>query len=179
MRTGACVRLLTGPASKPDKKPWTRQPSLRGQLASGLAAITSGAPYPSGVNPQDLLNLLRSGYDVRKAGPVSGTGWTGTRYVFTRKPSKSGAPAVVMGIPGLFWAGFPASVTGTVDVDSHGRVRRFSEAAEPTAEQRQHKPPYRVEMTFGDFGTRVSVSPPPASQTRDIPPARPARGPRG
>jgi hypothetical protein len=51
------------------------------------------------------------------------------------------------------------SLSGTVDVDQQGRVRRLDavESVENTVT--------KVQMTFGDFGVHVSVSPPPADET--------------
>jgi hypothetical protein len=56
------------------------------------------------------------------------------------------------------------TATGTVGVDQQGRVRRFDAAY--TLPAQGSAPPERVtvEMTFGDFGTPVSVSPPPTSE---------------
>jgi hypothetical protein len=144
------------------KKPWTRLPSSMAAFPDGVNGISSGVPQPGGANPQNLLGLLASGYDVRPQGSASGNGWTGTRYAFAEKPGASGKPAVVLGTPGLAIFSFPAPVTGTVDVDSHGRVREFTEATSPLPYQKES---YRMEITFGDFGIQVPVSAPPASQT--------------
>jgi hypothetical protein len=142
------------------KKPWTRLPLSMAAFPGGMSEISSGVPEPSGVNPQNLLGLLASGYDVQAQGPMSGNGWTGTRYAFTGKST------LALGIPGVAYAFGPAtSVTGTVDVDSHGRVREFTEATSPLPHQKMS---YRMEITFGDFGVQVPVSAPPASQTRIV-----------
>jgi hypothetical protein len=85
---------------------------------------------------------------------VSGPGWTGTRYTFTLSHPK-GTLRVV------------DRITCTVDVDSHGHIRRL---AQTTAFAAGGKPGaavgtiYTIAFTFSDFGIRFSVTPPPASQ---------------
>jgi hypothetical protein len=152
------------------KKPWTQVPLSEVAFLGGVNAISTGTPEPGGVNPQDLLRAVASRYDVRAQGRASGDGWTGTRYAFAGKSSLAG------GIPGLGTTrSTPLSVTGTVDVDSHGTVRQFTEVASPLSGQKAF---YRMEITFGDFGVHVSVSAPPTSQTRIvIPPS--AQSPKG
>jgi hypothetical protein len=56
------------------------------------------------------------------------------------------------------------TAAGTVAVDQQGRVRRLIVAYTQPAQA--SAPPVRVtvEMAFSDFGTPVSVSPPPASE---------------
>ena len=64
-------------------------------------------------NPQALLALLKSGAKVRDEGPVSGLGWTGTRYRFTfSHPDGTGR--------------LVDFITCTVDVDSQGHVRSLA-----------------------------------------------------
>jgi hypothetical protein len=102
------------------------------------------------VSPQDLLTLLKSVSTVRDAGPVSGPGWTGTRYSFSTTAEY----------------GPYQTMRGTVDVDRQGRVRRliativygtaFSSATGISSTTN--------DITFSDFGLRVSVTAPPASQ---------------
>jgi hypothetical protein len=152
------------------KKPWTQVPLSEVAFFNGVNAISAGTPEPSGVNPQDLLRVVASRYDVRAQGRASGKGWTGTRYAFAGKSPLAG------GIPGLVSTlTSPLSVTGTVDVDSHGTVRQFTEVASPLSGQKAF---YRMEITFGDFGVHVSVSAPPTSQTRSVLPP-PAQAPKG
>jgi hypothetical protein len=52
----------------------------------------------------------------------------------------------------------PLTVSGTVDVDQQGRVRRL-DVVEPLRTVQ-----WKLEATFWDFGVPVSVSPPPASE---------------
>jgi hypothetical protein len=98
-------------------------------------------------DPQDLLALLESATGVREVGPASGPGWTGTAYAFSASLQLGGTLHLFL------------STSGTVDVDQQGRVRQL-DATETTG-----KTVEKVQMTFGDFGVRVSVSAPPASQT--------------
>jgi hypothetical protein len=56
------------------------------------------------------------------------------------------------------------TATGTVGVDQQGRVRRFDAAYTQPAQGSMPPERVTVEMTFSDFGTPVSVSPPPASE---------------
>jgi hypothetical protein len=77
---------------------------------------------------------------------ASGPGWTGSAYTFTafggyRQPGH-----------------VPLTVSGTVDVDRQGRVRRL-DVVEPLRTVQ-----WKLEATFWDFGVPVSVSPPPASE---------------
>jgi hypothetical protein len=58
------------------------------------------------LSPQQTLELARSAGDVREVGPVSGDGWTGTRFAFTLTDRYS-------------------RLTGSVDVDGGGMVRRL------------------------------------------------------
>jgi hypothetical protein len=113
-----------------------------GDVAS-LGGITGVEPF----NPQDLLALLKSADHVREVGPASGPGWKGSAYTFTVTVRTPGQPHQVL------------SLSGTVDVDQQVRVRRLDavESVENTVT--------KVQMTFGDFGIRVSVSAPPADQT--------------
>jgi hypothetical protein len=108
------------------------------------------------INPLGLLALLESASQVREVGPASGPGWTGTAYAYTATVRFGGPHPVV------------ASASGTVDVDQQGRVRRLD--ATELAPDEIHNV-RKVEMTFGDFGVRVSVSAPPASETFAYPPA--------
>ena len=113
-----------------------------GDVAS-LGGITGVQPF----NPQDLLALLKSADHVREAGPASGPGWKGSAYSFTVTVRTPGQPHQVL------------SLSGTVDVDQQGRVRRLDavESVENTVT--------KVQMTFGDFGVHVSVSAPPTAET--------------
>jgi hypothetical protein len=90
-------------------------------------------------NPRRALDWARSAGDVRDLGRVTGDGWSGRRYAFTL-------------------ADRLLRVTGTVDVDTGGRVRRleFTSRSLDTA----HLWPGTIHgvLEFRDFGTRERVS---------------------
>jgi hypothetical protein len=110
-------------------------------------------------DPQALLALLQSGAKVQNEGPVSGPGWTGTRYKFSLShPDGTG--------------GLVNRITCTVDVDSQQHIRRivqtigFVAGGKPDAATGTI---YTLDFTFSDFGVRLSVNRPPASQVnRDV-----------
>jgi hypothetical protein len=56
------------------------------------------------------------------------------------------------------------TAVGTVGVDQQGRVRRLNLAYTQPAQASLPPQQVTVEATFSDFGTPVSVSPPPASE---------------
>ncbi len=157
---GQYVYLPAPPAGEPPLpggKSWVRAPSA--QLWAPATA-GNGLDVPAGLqsvaetSPQTLFALLKSASTVDRQGGTSGSGWTGTSYSFTVRlafgPAGNGQPAV--------------TAAGTVGVDQQGRVRSLDVAY--TAPAQASAPPERVsvEMTFSDFGTSVSVSPPPASE---------------
>ena len=137
-------------------KPWTMARSAPiGRISSSppplwlrMGSVTSA--LSGQVTPQDLLTLLKSASTVRDEGPASGPGWTGTRYSFSMTVK----------------FGLYRSVRGTVDVDQQGRVRRLV----ATSVFRGDILPLKgidsttTDVTLGDFGLRVSVTAPPASQ---------------
>ena len=108
------------------------------------------------IDPGALLGMLKSAASVQAVGPASGPGWTGTEYAFTER---------------LKYAVTGETTSGTVYVDNQGHVRRmvtndtypisFSDGAAATATN-------TFDVTFGDFGVRVSVTAPPASQVYDL-----------
>ena len=132
-------------------KPWTEEPVSDNlpPVASGGAQLAWDFNSDRPFNPQALLDVLRSGAKVRDEGPVSGPGWTGTRY--------------------RFWLAHPdgtedlvESVTCVVDVDSQGHIRSIAQTtvwAGPATGTIN-----TLDFTFSDFGVRFSVMPPPASQ---------------
>jgi hypothetical protein len=135
-------------------KPWTEVPRFVTEPPYGSAGAQMAWDFNSGrpFNPQALLALLKSGAKVVGEGPVSGPGWTGTRYRFTvSHPEGTG--------------GVVDSITCTIDVDSQGNIRSlaqttvFGESGKPSTETI-----YTTDYTFSDFGVRFSVTPPPASQ---------------
>jgi hypothetical protein len=156
----------------PSGKTWVRFPAPSGQapLLPDLPMIASAVPSSLGqLSPQTLLATLQSASQVRQVGSTSGPGWTGVRYTFTASKSFTGPAHLVI------------SIQGTVDVDQQGRVRRlgavvstrFSAPVPPNARNTAT----RIDMTIGDFGLPVSVSPPPVSET--FIPRSAASGPKG
>jgi hypothetical protein len=141
----------------PGGKTWMRAPSSQlWEPAVAAQGLNLGAGLSSLLvtSPQNLLALLNSASTVNRQGSTSGEGWTGTSYAFTARltfgPNGSSEPAV--------------TAAGTVGVDQQGRVRRLTLAYTQPAQA--SLPPVRVtgEVTFSDFGTAVSVSPPPANE---------------
>ncbi|MGH3152911.1 MAG: hypothetical protein ACRDOB_19600 [Streptosporangiaceae bacterium] len=144
-----------------DGKPWDKlnapPPSFprknndHSVIQNGLADLPNdvmGGP----VNPYNLLTVLESLATVHQDGPVSGPGWTGTRYSFN---------ATVEDF--ISASDIPRPARGTVYVDQQGRVRRL---VLTTVAQ----PPFRGlesitnDVTFSDFGAPVPVTVPPANQ---------------
>ena len=132
----------------PSPQPW--EPLTAGQGLRDAAGISSVAE----TDPQNLFALLKSASTVDRQGSASGDGWTGTSYAFTVRITFDPAGSSRLAV----------RATGTVAVDQQGRVRRLDAAY--TLPAQGSAPPERVtvEMTFSDFGTPVSVSPPPASE---------------
>ncbi len=142
-------------------KSWLMQPAASFDTYAGLAVWYN----PVGLMltaPEDLLGVLHSAKQVRETGTASGPGWTGIGYAFS---------AINPNIPNFTTSDFTASITGTVDVDTQGRVRRL----DMTITERTPggtvngvkitHPIYILtdQITIGDFGLHVSVNPPPAS----------------
>jgi hypothetical protein len=97
------------------------------------------------LSPQEALELAQSATDVREAGPVSGDGWTGTRFAFTLTDRQ--------------WR-----VSGSVDVDGDGRVRRLEFVSSSTDTAHGVAGTLHWVLTFWDFGIRERVMLPPGSQ---------------
>jgi hypothetical protein len=93
-------------------------------------------------DPQRELARLRSAASVRELGPVAGDGWSGRRYAFELPAGKDVTAS---------------RVTGTVDVDQAGRVRRLEVVPQGTGA-------VRVVMAFRDYGARERVQAPPRYQ---------------
>jgi hypothetical protein len=106
-------------------------------------------------DPQQALASLRSAAAVHDRGRVSGTGWSGRRYAFALPDDPSQKP------PGL---GF--RVTGSVDIDQAGRVRRLEVTDTQTVSTsgRQASATIHTVTEFSDFGVQVAVSAPPADE---------------
>jgi hypothetical protein len=97
--------------------------------------------------PQQMLSQIKKADKVTVVGPVSGPGWTGTRYAFT---SSSNPRAIVR-------------LSGTVDVDRQGRARALVYTM--WFPSRINVFVMTQSLAFSDFGARVTVTPPPADQT--------------
>ncbi|HET9967933.1 MAG TPA: hypothetical protein VFQ68_06820, partial [Streptosporangiaceae bacterium] len=133
----------------PAGKTWLRLPAPEQiDLPAIELLVIGGSTNGLGqVDPENLLALLQHSSQVSEHGPVSGPGWTGTAYAFTASVTTRGPLHLTL------------SSTGTVDVDRQGRVRQLD------ATQTFGKNKRKVQVTFGDFGLAVPVSPPPASET--------------
>jgi hypothetical protein len=134
---------------------WQSVPLLKLTGGQGLAQrlVTyspSGILIQLGAGPQSLLAMLKSADHVTVIGPASGPGWTGTRYGFTFDENEGQATI---------------HSSGTVSVDSQGRVRQLDEtfAFQLQTREKHASITTRTAMTFGSFGTRVDVTAPRAS----------------
>lgn len=125
-------------------KPWNKSPVPPGGARPGYDVYGYATDHP--VSPAELSGVLRSAGTVRDVGSASGPGWTGTRYAFTAR--------------------FPAAyetVSGTVDIDQQGRVRRL---ATITTRGTHGGITIDRDLTFGNFGAPVPATAPPASLVR-------------
>lgn len=139
--TGGYVYTQVAPGSS-FGKPWNKSPvpSARAMPGNDLYGFITDQP----VRPVELSAVLRSAGTLREVGRVSGPGWTGTRYAFTAR-----------------FPGARESVSGTVDIDQQGRVRRLVTI---TTQGTHGKITTDRDLTFGNFGAPVPVTAPPASQ---------------
>jgi hypothetical protein len=105
-------------------------------------------------DPQQALARLRSAAAVHEQGPLSGDGWSGRRYAFelTDKDGKRGT-----------------QVTGTVDVDQSGRVRRLEVTERLTTNAGRTAGTLRTVMEFRDYGAHETVSAPPTGEVTRAP----------
>ena len=134
---------------------------------NGLHWLKATADAPSGsfvdnlptdaveglVTPAHLLAELRSLTTLHLAGRAHGPGWTGTRYTFTANDVELDS------VP-------QAVIHGSVTVDRHGRVRQLllPAAAPASYASATGIKTLTINLTFSDFGVRVPVHAPPASQ---------------
>jgi hypothetical protein len=137
------VKMLTPPP-----------PSTSGPDPQVVGALNTDEP----LNPADLLALLKSLGQVTRQGPVSGNGWTGTKYGFTETVDPRFARVLPL-------------VGGTVSVDSSGRVRELVTMSPLEGKIKVGSKTFTdytsYDMTFGGFGIPVTVTAPPASQVYD------------
>jgi hypothetical protein len=101
-------------------------------------------------DPQEALALLRSAFSVHEQGHVSGDGWSGRRYAFDLRDGKQAKDTLGM--------------TGTVDVDQSGRVRRLDVTVLVETLSGQRADNFRTIMEFSDYGAHQTVSAPPAAE---------------
>jgi hypothetical protein len=124
-----------------------------GNLPAAADFLGAGPLTSERLSPQDLLTLLRTVTTVRETGPASGPGWTGTGYAFSGRQAFGDSSTLSV------------ALNGTAGVDREGRVRQLDVTAEMLY---RGTPGSRAsvtsDITFGDFGIRVSVTAPPASQ---------------
>jgi hypothetical protein len=106
-------------------------------------------------DPQEALALLRSAFSVHEQGRVSGDGWSGRRYAFDLRGGKQAKDNLGM--------------TGTVDVDQSGRVRRLDVTVLVETASGQRADNFRTVMEFRDYGSRQTVSAPPPGEITDAP----------
>lgn len=140
------------PDNETHGKPWVETPWQPVDISrERVTGVIGDMP----INPADLLAQLKSATAVRAAGPASGPGWTGTKYSFTLAPDSNQ---------------IPQKASGTVSVDSAGRVRQLVIKGSNIASV-LHGKTFKKEtlafaqtLTFGGFGTPVTVAAPPASQ---------------
>jgi len=150
---GGYVVYLMLPGEAVHGKPWVMYHTVPASAISPRflsLGLQIGGSLNVTVSPQDLLTLLKSVSTVRDEGPASGPGWTGTRYSFSMT-----APIGPYSI-----------VRGTVDVDQQGRIRQLiaTSVFRKSSSSVTGIDSVTDDITFSDFGLRVSVTAPPASQ---------------
>ena len=152
----AYTRLPPRQAKVYGGKPWTEERLFATEPPYNTAGAQLAWDFNSDrpFNPRALLALLESGAKVVNEGSVSGPGWTGTRYRFTVSHPR--------GTNGLV-----DRITCIVDVDSQGHIRGLAQTTVFVASGKPHTAGemiYTARFSFSDFGIRLSVTPPPASQ---------------
>jgi hypothetical protein len=136
-------------------RPWDKSSLAAATAAAGPAPNEPyGFTSDQAVSPSGLIAVLRlPGTTVRDSGPASGPGWTGVGYTFAARDGQ-------------------ATISGAVDVDQQGRVRRMTVTTDDGV---QPVTTTDRDISFGDFGAPVRVSAPPASQA-EYTTGRPYRG---
>jgi hypothetical protein len=95
-------------------------------------------------------------------GPASGAGWTGHRYTFASDPLFTGKPIAHCGKTYVPSTKIP--LTGTVDIDGQGRVRRLE-----LVQQEGGGAWMRGTILYSFYGLHVTVSAPPPGQVENPP----------
>lgn len=134
---------------------WMVSARIDEELKSAPQAVALVKLAP--LDPQTALRRLRSATDVREDGSASGQGWTGQRFTFSLEDT--GEPNLKEAVDG------PGEITGAVNVDDQGRVRRLEVVFGDTGQ--------RNVLDFEDFGTPVTVTAPPADQVEQLPTGEP------
>ena len=128
------------------------------KVRNAYFAITQGFNGDEPINPGTLLGLLTVAASVTAEGPASGPGWTGAKYAYTEPLSGGDGPE---------------TLSGTVYVDRQGRVRRLVTADTQvtwSSSGVKRSVTEMYDLTFAQFGVRVSVTAPPASQVYNLSP---------
>jgi hypothetical protein len=126
---------------EPAQAKWIASPRPDAELmqAAEVIAVVKLAD----LDPQQALQRLQSASDIREDGAASGQGWTGRRFAFSFADVRDGDGQT----------GTSETVTGSVDVDEQGRVRRL---------EFDFVDGQRNVTEFSDFGAPVTVTAPPA-----------------
>lgn len=144
------------PAGREDRPPGTRK------RACSWIAQDQGYPDDMGISelagfgmralqdPQQALEWVRSAGDVRELARAAGDGWVGVRYAFE--------------LTDRLWR-----VTGTVDVDADGRVRRLELTSRSADRANGLAGTVHGVLEFRDFGVHEPVAAPPADQVCPMP----------
>jgi hypothetical protein len=142
---GDTVYTQLPPGNRPNGKRWV----AHGRSLDLDAAVPAFVQLTklAWQDPQQALARLRSAAAVREQGRVAGDGWRGRRYAVELPDDKRGTP-----------------VTGTVDVDQAGRVRRLEVTGRLTTDPGGAAGTPRTVMEFRDYGAHEAVAAPPAAQ---------------
>jgi hypothetical protein len=153
---GDTVYVELPAAARPDGKRWVAQRrSLDPDVAMPAFVQLTKLAWQ---DPQLVLARLRSAAAVHERGRVSDDGWGGRRYAFELTADKRGV-----------------RVTGTVDVDQAGRVRRLEVTDRLTTDAGRTAGMPRTVMEFRDTGRTRRSRPRPQARS-PAPPTCPSRG---
>jgi hypothetical protein len=131
------------PAEDPSGKRWVAAKVIPIRAMPALVQLTKLAWQ----DPRQALARLRSVATVHEQGRISGDGWSGRRYSFELTDDKRRQP-----------------VTGTVDIDQAGRVRRLEVTSQLRTDTGRMAGTVRTVLEFRDYGAHETVSAPPAGE---------------
>jgi hypothetical protein len=163
---------LPGVANLPNGKKWIKFDVKAALAGKGINLSQLGGGL-GGVDPSQYLSYLRGAGSVTKLGPATVGGVNTTHYhtvidlktVLNRLGNSS--PAAKAGVQSLLKTAGNSKIPVDVWIDGQGLVRREQVAyAVPSGTASGTKLNFTVDLS--DFGTAVSVTPPPASQVFDI-----------